>query len=254
MLSHERKQAILDKIRQEGRLVAKTYAAEQGLSEDTIRRDLRELASEGRLERVHGGALPLAPRLPDFAERKEISSTEKRALAACAARWIAPGSLVFLDGGTTNEALVAALPKTIALRVATHSPTIAAALAGFPEIEVWLIGGRLYRHSMVAVGAAAAEAIGRLKPDLFFLGATAIHPKDGLTTGDAEEATIKRLIAAQARETLVLATNAKLDRVSPHLILPLDSLRGLIVSSETDADLRARYQAAGANVIAADPL
>src|SRR5664280_622601 len=125
MLTSERKQAILGRIRQEGRLVAKQFAAEHGLSEDTIRRDLRELAAEGLLERVHGGALPIAPKLPDFVERKDIATAEKRALAARAVRLIPPRALVFFDGGTTNEALVAALPKGISLRVATHSPTIA---------------------------------------------------------------------------------------------------------------------------------
>jgi DeoR/GlpR family transcriptional regulator of sugar metabolism len=252
MLTSERKQAILGRIRQEGRLVAKQFAAELGLSEDTIRRDLRELAAEGLLERVHGGALPIAPKLPDFVERKDIATAEKRALAARAVRLIPPRALVFFDGGTTNEALVAALPKGISLRVATHSPTIAVAMAACPNIDVWLIGGRLYRHSMVAVGAAAAEAIGRLRPDLFFLGATAVHPGAGLTTGDPEEAAIKRLIASQARETFVMVTTAKLDLVSPHAILPLDRIRGMIVSADTCVDVRARYHAAGVDVIPAD--
>jgi len=252
MLTAERKQAILGKIRREGRLVAKEFAAEHGLSEDTIRRDLRELAAERLLERVHGGALPITPGLPDFVERKEIAAAEKRALAARAVRLIPPGALVFLDGGTTNEALVAALPKAVSLRIATHSPTIAAALVAYPDVEVWLIGGRLYRHSMVAIGAAAAEAIGRLRPDLFFLGATAVHPGAGLTTGDPDEAAIKRLIASQARETFVMATAAKLDRVSPHAILPLDRVRGLVLSAGVAADAQARYRAAGVEVIPTD--
>lgn len=251
MLTRERKRLILDHLRRDGRLVAKAFAEENGVSEDTIRRDLREMAGEGLLARVHGGALPLQPALPDFMARRAVAGDEKRQLAEQAVRLFQPGSLVFLDGGTSNEAVVAALPKTMALTVATHSPTIAAALEGHPLVEVWLIGGRLYRHSMVAVGAAAAEAIQRLRPDLFLLGVTALHPHHGFTTGDAEEAAIKRLIAAQSRETWVMATAAKLDAASPCQIMPLAAATGVILPPQASPEQDAMLAEIGVRVLRA---
>lgn len=229
MLTSERKALILDRIRRDGRLVAKTFAEELGLSEDTVRRDLREMASSGLLTRVHGGALPLQPELPDFSARKSMASDEKPRLGARAAAMIKPRQTVFLDGGTTNAEIARALPRAFPFTIVTHSPTIAAELEHHPTAEVVLIGGRLYKHSMVSVGAIAAAAIASIRPDIFFLGVTAIHPRHGFSTGDAEEAAIKRQIATQARETWILATLDKLDAASPVTIMPLEAATGIIV-------------------------
>jgi DeoR/GlpR family transcriptional regulator of sugar metabolism len=229
MLTSERKALIVDRIRRDGRLVAKSFAEEIGLSEDTVRRDLREMAASGLLTRVHGGALPMQPDLPDFSARRSVASDEKQRLGARSAAMIEPGWMVFLDGGTTNAEIARALPKTFPFTIVTHSPTIAAELEHHPSAEVILIGGRLYKHSMVAVGAVAAAAIATIRPDIFFLGVTAVHPRHGFSTGDAEEAAIKRQIAAQARETWVLATLEKLDAASPVTIMPLEAATGVIV-------------------------
>jgi DeoR/GlpR family transcriptional regulator of sugar metabolism len=251
MLTQERKRRILERLRSDGRLVAKDFASELGLSEDTIRRDLREMAGEGLLARVHGGALPLSPDLPDLATRHTIDGVEKDRLAARAASLIQPGMLVFIDGGTTHAALIRHLPREAGLTVATHSPTIAAALGVRDDIEVLTIGGRLYRHSMVAVGAIAAGAIARLRPDIAFVGVTAVHPRHGLTTGDADEAAIKALVIAQSRQSFVLATAAKLDAASPHLVAPVGGVGGIILPATVPAEPIAALQAAGAEVLLA---
>lgn len=249
MLTSERKRRILDRLRHEGRVVAKDVALELGLSEDTIRRDLRELAAEGLLARVHGGALPLTPDLPDFSTRRQVASEEKERLAVRAAALVDPNMLLFIDGGTTNEALVRHLPRNAGLTVATHSPTIAAALEDRADIEVWLIGGRLYRHSMVAVGSVAAAGIARLRPDIAFLGATAVHLHHGFTTGDAEEAAIKTLIGRQSRQIWILVTLAKLDAASPCVILPLEEVTGVVLSAEARPEQALMLERSGLQVI-----
>src|SRR5215510_12572665 len=91
MLTSQRKTAILDLLRRDGQVVAKDVAEQLGLSEDTIRRDLRDMAGEGLLKRVHGGAIPLSPVLPDFSARKVVSSAEKAQLGARAAKLVRPG-------------------------------------------------------------------------------------------------------------------------------------------------------------------
>ena len=157
--------------------------------------------------------------------------------------------LVFLDGGTTNEALTRYLPENLALTVATHSPTIAVTLEHRSDLELWLIGGRLYRHSMVSVGAAAAEAITRIRPDLFFMGATAVHTHHGFSTGDPEEAAIKRLICVQSRQTWVIATMNKLDAASPCTIIPLEQASGLVLPAEAPQEQTALFVRAGLQLI-----
>lgn len=251
MLTGERKGRLLQQLKRDGRIVAKAAAAELSVSEDTIRRDLRELAAEGRLQRVHGGALPASPALADFSARKGVSAAGKAALATKAATLIGPGQVVFLDGGTTNVELARALPAELAIRVVTHSPSIAVELAAHPLVEIELIGGRLFKHSVVAVGAGAASAIRRVRPDLFVMGVTGLHEEAGATTGDAEEAAVKALIASQAGETMVLASAEKLGAASPFLIAPLCDIATILVERTTSQSLRQRLAAAGPTILAA---
>jgi len=251
MLTSQRKSLILDMLRREGQVIAKRAAEEFSLSEDTIRRDLREMAAEGLLRRVHGGAMPIAPDLPGFSARQTISSDVKRRLGVAAARLVKPGQMIFLDGGTSTAEIARALPREFAFTVVTHSPTIAAELEQHPTAEVILIGGRLYKHSMVAVGAAAMNQISLIRPDIFFLGVTAVHPSQGLSTGDMEEAAIKRHIASRAAETFVLVTEEKLDASSPCTIMPVSEPAGMIVQDGVEEERLAPYRALGVNLVEA---
>ncbi|CAN7207976.1 DeoR/GlpR family DNA-binding transcription regulator [Neorhizobium tomejilense] len=249
MLTTQRKSLILDMLRREGQVVAKRAAEEFSLSEDTIRRDLREMAAEGLLRRVHGGAMPISPDLPDLSARRAVSSDVKQRLGRAAADMVKPGQTIFLDGGTSTAEIARALPRDFAVTVVTHSPTIAAELEHHPMAEVILIGGRLYKHSMVATGAAAMAQIALMRPDIFFLGVTAVHPARGLSTGDFEEAAIKRHIAACSSETITLVTVEKLDAASPHVIMPVSALSGMIVQEGIDKERLASYRALGMRVI-----
>lgn len=251
MLTRERKAYILAGLRRDGRVVAKAVAEALGLSEDTIRRDLRELAGEGLLQRVHGGALPAAPAQADLATRARLSPEGKVAIGRAAAALLRPGQVAFIDGGTTALELARHLPTDLAATVVTHSPTVATALADKPMIEVQLIGGRLYRHSMVAVGALAAEQIGRVRADLYFMGVTGIHAECGLTTGDAEEAAVKRLMVAHAAETVVLASREKLGAVSPFAVVDLGEVDTILVEPGLPADLTTSIAGRGPAIVSA---
>eukprot|EP01042_Synura_sphagnicola_P010848 gene10848-13893_t len=144
MMTSQRKALILSRLRETGRAVAKELAEEWRLSEDTIRRDMRDMAAAGLLQRVHGGALPLSPDLPDYTARKSRATAEKQALAAAAVALIHPGQMVFLDGGTTNAEIARRLPQNAGLTLVTHSPTIAAEMEPRADVDVILIGGKLY--------------------------------------------------------------------------------------------------------------
>ena len=251
MLTQERKTHILAVLQRDGRLVAKEVSQALGLSEDTIRRDLRELAAEGRLQRVHGGALPASPALADFAGRTRVSPEGKVAVGRAAAGLVRPGQVVFLDGGTTAVQVARHLARDLRATVVTHSPSVAVALVDHPGVEVELIGGRLFKHSIVAVGAAAAEAISRVRADLFFMGVTGVHPDAGLTTGDAEEAAVKRAIARQAAETVVLASAEKIGAASPYLVLPVSAVSTIVIESGTPEAATNVYRALGITLLTA---
>src|ERR1700741_2145106 len=123
MLASQRKEYLLRVLKETGQIIAKSVSQELGLSEDTIRRDLRELAAEGKLQRVHGGALPASPAVGDFAVRSQIAPDGKIAVGRAAAKLVRPGQVVILDGGTTTQQLAKHLPLDLAATVVTHSPT-----------------------------------------------------------------------------------------------------------------------------------
>jgi DeoR/GlpR family transcriptional regulator of sugar metabolism len=251
MLTDQRKKAILEALRREGQVLAGELSAKFGVSEDTVRRDLREMASEGLLQRVHGGALPASPAVAPIAQRRGMEVAAKRRIAQKAAAMIAPGQVVIVDGGTTSALLVENLPADLRATIVTHSPGVAVALAEHPAIEVVLIGGKLYKHSVVTVGAAAVEAISHIHADLYFMGVTGVHAQAGLTTGDFEESYVKRALAARAAETVVLASAAKLNAASPYCIGPVGMAQTIVVERGADKALTGPLEAAGVSVVRA---
>jgi DeoR/GlpR family transcriptional regulator of sugar metabolism len=231
MLTHQRKANLMARLRQDGRLVATELAQELGVSEDTIRRDLRDLAAEGLLMRVHGGALPLSPSAVPLVAREGLETAEKARLARAAAGMVQDGMVIIMDGGTTHLALAGALRRDLRATVITHSPAIAGAFAVFAAVDLHLIGGRVLQHSMVAVGAVTQRAYAGLRADLCFLGVSGVHPDRGVSTEDADEATIKETMVAAAAETVVLATPAKLNAVSRWTVAPLAAIADLVTTS-----------------------
>ncbi len=248
MLTSQRKQLILERLKKHGQIIAKDLSAELALSEDTIRRDLRELAETGALQRVHGGALPASPATANFATRENLASQAKITLGRHAAKSIRHGQTILVDGGTTNTQLVRHLSPDLEITIITHSPSIAMELINHPKIEVILLGGKLFKHSIVSVGAATIEAISRIRADTFFMGITAIHTSQGLTTGDLEEAYVKRALMNSAAETIVLASGEKIGAASPYQIAPLGSISALITDSSLPKDLKNALSKAGVNV------
>jgi DeoR/GlpR family transcriptional regulator of sugar metabolism len=249
MLRAQRQEWLVDRLRREGRLVAKDIAVELDVSEDSVRRDLRELAAAGLCQRVYGGALPVSPAMADYATRREVAVASKERVAAAAAKLVRPGGVAILDGGTTTLAVVAALPRDLEATIVTHSPTIATALGDHAGVEVQILGGRLFRHSMVTCGAAAVEAAQGVSADVFLLGVTGVHHETGLTTGDADEAAMKRALSRRAADTFVLASAEKVGAASPFLVLPISDVTGIVTDAAADDPTIARIAATGTRVI-----
>ncbi|MER8043701.1 DeoR/GlpR family DNA-binding transcription regulator [Streptomyces sp. NPDC094032] len=251
MLAAERRDHLLGLLAREGKIVAKDVAVELGISEDSVRRDLRDLAAEGLCHRVYGGALPVSPAVADYTARAAVTPDGKRKVAEAAAALVRPGSALILDGGTTALAVARALPPELACTVITHSPTIAAALLDHPRVEIFVLGGRIFAHSAVACGAAAVEAAQNVSADLCLLGVTGVHPDAGLTTGDAEEAAMKRALSARAAETYVLASSEKIGTASRFRVLPFADVTGLITDADPDHAVLGELRGRGVEVVAA---
>jgi DeoR/GlpR family transcriptional regulator of sugar metabolism len=251
MLAAQRRDLLLTRLERDGRLVAKDLAAELGVAEDSVRRDLRELAAAGLCQRVYGGALPVSPAIADYATRGTVATDSKQRVARAAAELIRPGTTVLLDGGTTALAVARVLAPDLAITLVTHSPTVAVALLDHPTVEVFLLGGRLFKHSAVTSGAAAVEAAQSIHADVFLLGVTGVHHEAGLTTGDPDEAAMKRALAARAADTYVLASTEKIGAASPFTVLPLASVSGIITDAPEDHPVLDQVRRAGTPVIMA---
>lgn len=228
MLAAQRKDHLLDLLDRDGRVVAKAVADELGVSEDAIRRDLRELAEEGKLLRVYGGALPIPAADRPVQERHDLATESKERVARQAVASIRSGSTIVLDAGTTTLAMARLLPSGAGITVITPSPAVAIAVAGHSDARVIMVGGELTRHSMVTGGGLALEAIQHLAADVFFVGVTGVDPVHGLTTGELDDAVTKRALASRCTETVVLASEEKIGAASCYPVLPFDAVTAII--------------------------
>ncbi len=253
MLKPERHRKILDRLRADGRVLASELSAELGVSDDTVRRDLADLAGAGVLQRVHGGAVPTSPAVTvgSYAARERQAPEAKRAVARAAAALVRDGQAVLLDGGTTARLAAEALAPGLRATVITHSPTVADVLAEHPGVEVVLLGGRLQKVSRVAVGAATVEAVRMVRADVYLLGVGAVHPEVGLSTDDLEEAHVKRAMIAGAAEVVALATSEKLGTAARYVFGAASDLTHLVTDAGADEAALAAYARLGVTVVRA---
>jgi DeoR/GlpR family transcriptional regulator of sugar metabolism len=249
MLTEERRRTILDRLERDGKVVAAELVALLDVSEDTIRRDLRELSAQGLLHRVHGGALPAPPAAGGVHERLRVDPERKAALAEAALPLLEGARVIILDGGTTAAELARRLPRERACTVLTNAPPVAAALSAHPRAEVVLLGGRLLKREQVVVGASAVDALRRVRADVAVLGVCSLHPEAGVTAHEREEAEVDRAMVDAAGEVVALATADKLGTVSPWLVAGLGDVTHVV--TDGDAEATAALQAAGVAVVRA---
>lgn len=251
MLTAERRRSIMQTLQRDGKVLASELSKDLHVSEDTIRRDLRELATAGELQRVHGGALPHSTATASFTVRQQQATGTKAAIAQAAIRLIRQDQVIILDGGTTPLQVAQNLPYDLRATVITHSPPVALALAEHPEIEVIVIGGRLYKHDLVTVGAVTTEAYRNIRADLCFLGIGSVHPEVGISTLDLEEAYVKRAMIASAAEVVALTSAEKLGTAAPYIVGPLSDLTHLVTERSTNDEMLAPYRALGITIVRA---
>ncbi len=251
MLTAERRRSIMQTLQREGKVLSSELSKVLHVSEDTIRRDLNELAAAGELQRVHGGALPRSPASASFTERQQQAPEAKAAIAQAAVGLIRQDQVIILGGGTTSLQVAQHLPPDLRVTVITHSPPVALALAEHPTVEVIVIGGRLYKHELVTVGASTVEAYRTIRADLCFLGIGSLHPEVGISTFDLEEAYVKRAMIASAAEVVAVASADKLGTAAPYIVGPLSDLTHLITERSVPNEVLAPYQALGITIMRA---
>ncbi|MFZ6030421.1 MAG: DeoR/GlpR family DNA-binding transcription regulator [Chloroflexota bacterium] len=248
MLAAERRNLILQALKRDGRVLIPALSAELGVSIDTVRRDLRDLAEAGALQRVHGGALPLSPSTTSFADRQRHLSAEKISIAARAAQLARNGMVISMGGGTTNVQVALHFRRDLQATVITHSPHVAIALADHPQVEVILAGGKLFKYTMVTVGSETLTAFQQVRADLCFLGVCSLHPEAGISNLHYEEVQVQRVLIANAAEVVALAASETLGTAAPFILGPITDLNAMITDKGAGKEALTPYRKLGIEI------
>lgn len=211
-----RQSDILTRARAEGRVNVDDLARDFAVTAQTIRRDLSEMCEAGVLDRIHGGAvLPSGVTNIGYEDRRRLNAEAKEAIGHAAAALIPNGASLFLNIGTTTEAVARALRGHANLMVVTNNMNVATILAGNPSAEIILTGGSLRRADGGLVGELATQTIRQFKVDVAIIGASALDTAGDLLDFDLSEVRVARAILDQARGAMLVTDATKLTRKAP---------------------------------------
>jgi len=234
MLKEERQNYILDRIREQNKVKSNELAIELNVSEDTIRRDLNQLSHKGLLLKVHGGALSTHQKLYQFNESSIFNRENKIIVAHKAISLLKNGQVIIMSGGTTNLELSRLIPKNLKLTVYTYSLPIAMQLTEQPNVEIFLIGGKLHKKALVTVGVSVVKILSKLKADICFLGTSGIDIEEGITEVDYEVSFIKRIMIASSENVVSLVTSDKLNSTQRYPVCDLGEIHKIITDLSPD--------------------
>ncbi len=249
MYKEERFAYILEKLSTHQKVLSADLSKELQVSEDTIRRDLHELAQAGHLHKVHGGALPRSPILLSYKERENYAQQNKLAIAQKAIKLIKPNQVIILDGGTTTLQIARLLPADLQATVFTNSIPIAMHLADHSTIEVILAGGKLLKRAQVTLGVEAIETFRGIRADNCFLGVCSIHYEIGLSIPNREEAQVKQAMVQASAQVVALATAEKIGTAETYVAASIKDIDTLITDTALPPEVLQLYKNQGIEVM-----
>lgn len=249
-LVEQRHRQILELARRTGSVAVEELAAELGVTPQTIRRDLTQLAERSMLSRVHGGAVVTSgvDNL-DLASRRHVAAEAKAAIGAAAAELVPDGASLFINIGTTTEAMARALTGRRNLLVVTNNLNVVDIFADQPSVQVVVAGGRVRSSDRAVVGGMATDFIRGFKVDFALIGASAIDRDGTLLDFDLDEVRVSQTIIAQARSAILGIDQTKVGRPAPIRIAGLDAIDHLVTDQLSDPALRAACDRAQVAVI-----
>ena len=248
MLKKERHNMIMRQINLHNRVLSSDLVDLLNVSEDTIRRDLQELADDNLLNKVHGGALSKSYQ-SSFDDSKVYAKDAKIVIARKAITLIKDGMVILTGGGTTVLEFVKQLPQQLQATFITISPLVAVELAKYEKIEVILIGGLFSKNSQISYGGHVISQLADIKADLCVMGTSALHPIDGLTDTDWEINQLKKAMMASSKNTVILCISEKLGITLRLKVAPLEKINYLVTELDKGHPTLEDYQKAIAGVI-----
>ncbi|WP_316824877.1 DeoR/GlpR family DNA-binding transcription regulator [Pedobacter miscanthi] len=249
MVKEERLQVIIDTLEKDSRVRLDELSTLLNVSEDTVRRDIKELDSQGLLRAVRGGAISHSPVPQHYREREKYNQQHKQVIANKALQFLKDGQVVFFDGGTSVVALAAALPKDLKITIVTNSFPVANILEDHPSAEVIFAGGRLHKTAFTTMGPETIDTFRKIRADICMLGICSLHHSMGITSIIYEDAQLNNIMINQAQKTIALSALEKINTVEPYYVCPVTDVDVIITETDPDdADL-APYKHLGIEVV-----
>jgi DeoR family fructose operon transcriptional repressor len=224
------------------------------VSEMTVRRYLDRLEKKELIKRTHGGAFTGQEMIEvDYRVRETVRRAEKEAIGRLAWTLIQPGESVFLDAGTTLAYLAAAMDDTRRITVVTNSTIVLQTLESRANIDTIALGGRVHAASHSLIGPIAEEAVAQFRFNKAFLGAVGINLEEGLSQSNVDEVPIKKRVAANSKEVIVLADSSKFNRDVLVMFLRLEQVHTIITDTGLPDPSRRSLEERGIRVLLASP-
>jgi len=256
MLNEERKERILRQLEDSGRVLSAQLVQDLQVSEDTIRRDLKELAEAGMLKRVHGGALPVTRVIYQFSQREQVAPQAKATIAQKAAGYFADATrsgksnpVVFIDGGTTTASIASYLPADFRATFITNCLPTAERLSRHPRLRVQLLGGCVAPDLLLTFGPHMIKEIENIQADLSLVSAEAIDIEFGISVSNQDDAMVKRAMISRSAESLVLAGSDKVGKASPYKVADLNEISYFVTDDGLTKVVAESLNKAGLKVI-----
>jgi DeoR/GlpR family transcriptional regulator of sugar metabolism len=260
MLSAERNRHLRRLLVEQGSLEVSTEAKRFGVSEETIRRDIKRLAADGVADPVFGGAVlkpsssKQASHVPPVGERGLVEGHAKDAIGAAAAGLVEPGQAVILDAGTTTLAVARHLASHRNLTIITNSIPIAQLCADYPTVVTYVIGGKLVPGSLSMIGPGAERDLALLSADWAFIGAAAVDLERGFTSADPYEAEVKRAMIRSARHRVIVVDSTKFGMRRFATFARAQDISHVVTTTDCPPEVRSWLDATGVQLITCEPL
>jgi len=244
-----RQEVILHEVRTHSRVLLIDLAHLLNVSIDTVRRDIKELDEDGKLKKVHGGAISIGFHYSNDTAKDVYASESKTIIAQKALQLIETDSVILISGGTTNLELIKHLPHRLNATFFTPSLPIAIELLAHPNIEVIFIGGKLSRDAQISVGGSALNTLAGIKVDICFLGTGYLDSVNGLTSFDWEVVQMKKAMIAASKKVVLLTIAEKLNSIQRYKICEIQSVDTLITDIDDTSDVLKPYLDQHINVL-----
>lgn len=249
MLKSERQAFIVHQVNLHNKVLLKDLSEQIKVSNDTIRRDLQELADLGKVVKVHGGALSPSFHSGHLSNKEVYAYTQKKIIAKKAASLIKNGMFVLTGGGTTIIEMARALPPDLQATFISGSIPALFEYSSHPNIEVIAIGDKVSRNSKITIGSEAISKIREFRVDLCILGVNAINIETGISDNDWDIVQVKKAMIESAEKVICLTISEKINSRQPIQICDLKSINTLITEIAPEDQLLAPYKNAGLTVI-----